>query len=175
MPKKLALFVVETDRQALGDGRVIERSNVKLSEEAQYEWKCICEPGHDHQPIIDKLAAGLSAYNALVPFYQELLGKQYDAGSAAAVLTDCNIQINGPESWSLYVSWDLGGGLRREYTQTQPDPALLSTPAAVEAVISNDVQAQAALVTAAAKVAAFDGEVSDPDPVAATGEVNAVP
>jgi hypothetical protein len=146
---KLSLFVVEHNRQALPDGRVVYRADMTMPECIAYSWQCVCRPEekHDHQPFIGKLAQGIVNRNEVNKGYNDLVGQDG--------ITDCNIQIHGPDKWVLYVSWLYENGLRDSFEEVGTDPLLLSHPDAIHDRVRKAISVHKDRLAAAAKAEAF--------------------
>lgn len=150
----------------LADGRVVERANINLKDVIAYDWQCVCPPeqNHDHDKFINLIASGLANREQVIAPLAVLVGQTVQAGTTTATITDCNIQILGPMSWRTYAAWQYADGTTDSKTYDAEDPLKSPAPAAVQADITAAVTALDVRLAAAAALASFAGEVSQPDP-----------
>jgi len=148
----------ERNAKALTGGRV-EQEGYILGGRSAYFWRCTCRPedGHDHAAVQVELAAGLEERDGRLDGLNALVGTNARVGLLRFTVTDCNIQIQGPEKWTLYVAWEEapvdGESQRREWQTVMVRPELCQTPEAVLEAVRSQVEENGRRYAAAVRAA----------------------
>lgn len=88
------------------DGRV-KHAAIVTAGGTTVPWECVCSPddGHDHRRAHETLARRLEERGKVIAELHALVGKTSRVGLVRYEITDCNIQIHGPDKFILYVAW----------------------------------------------------------------------
>jgi hypothetical protein len=165
MPKT-SILVISADKTPLPDGRIVDAVNVNLQNSAVYTWTTVSNPGDDHSPIINRLAAGLANRDAVLAPIEALRGQSVTAGSTTATITDAGIKICGPANWPTYLAWQYDNGDRYDVQFEADDPLKSPHPADLLKHVTDHVTKRDTAYAAAKVAATFPDVVSDPNPLA---------
>jgi hypothetical protein len=153
MPKT-SIFVVRHEREALSDGRVVEKVHIDLKGKSDWDWHCVCPPGdkHNHDALIGEIAAKVANRQEIVGPLNALVGTKI----GEATITDCQIQIRAPKIWPLYVAWEYADNSVDVKVWDAEDPLKAPHPDEVVAYIQSVVDKRAAHQEAAQKAERFE-------------------